>query len=349
MGNAPFWPHRFAHLVHLTLVEQPFDFWEAVIISQLPGLRSRCLIELRTYHPAEVWLKGIVLPWKPWDHTLPVPCMLLTQVTSLSLDDSWWGEAIDMIGISFLTNLRSFTWSHYVAAESPWRSIRSLPNLKCLNLAGFCGEYLLSIADLTRLEVLDVAGIFRRVSCGTLNRLRAVNCITQLTVSGTQACVTAAQGLTALQHLVLVKYSCSGNEDRFGKLDEFTRVTKLEIKCIWVHCLHDRGYTFLLKALRAMTQLIFVGLSLQFSPKAERDATKILAKMRTLSSLVCLEDLSIICQLWSGLQLNVAKYERVLQQCLKHAQIQVIQQEAEELLALYHSNAQAVILNCGFP
>lgn len=76
--NAPFRPQRSAHLAHLTLEKQLFGSAEALMISQLPSLRSLCLKQPATFGALSVFVAA------PKGYTLPAPCML-THLTSLSL------------------------------------------------------------------------------------------------------------------------------------------------------------------------------------------------------------------------------------------------------------------------
>ena len=74
--NEPFRHHRFSCLAHLTLVQQPFGYQEAITVGQLRSVRSLCLTQSASGSAfSEQASKS---------YMLPAPCML-PQLTSLSL------------------------------------------------------------------------------------------------------------------------------------------------------------------------------------------------------------------------------------------------------------------------
>ena len=116
--NAPFRSHRFTCLVHLTLIKQPFVYQEAVVVSQLPSLHSFCLKFPSAFTTfSDEASEGY----------------MLTQLTRLSLIVSA-NSARSFNGLSFLTNLRSFSWNNSTTQDRylPWDSINSLPSLRSL-------------------------------------------------------------------------------------------------------------------------------------------------------------------------------------------------------------------------
>ena len=208
--NAPFRSHRFACLVHLTLIKQPFEYQEAVTISQLPSLQSLCL-----KFPSAVTAFS---DEASEGYVMPASCML-TQLTSLNVIISV-GLASSFNGISFLTNLRSFSWNNSTNQDRylPWHSINSLPSLRCLTVAGPDVELPLPVAGMTSLEVLELSR-YGKGWWHSLESFTAANCVTKLTCKDWTYHVpnlTPLQRFTALQHLVLIRGAVF-KENTFGR------------------------------------------------------------------------------------------------------------------------------------
>ena len=167
--DASFTPHRFACLVHVTLIEQPFGQQEAFAFSHLPSLRSLHILDPAT--------GGAFSDQISEGYTLPAPCML-TQLTSLSLDrimDSAGG----LSGILVLTNLHSLSCVKTEGAI-PSDSICSWPSLKHLTALGPNVDRPLPMAGKACLQVLYVAGLPNEGCWDTQNNLTAVTSVTKL-------------------------------------------------------------------------------------------------------------------------------------------------------------------------
>ena len=292
--GATFRPHRFVCLVHLTLRFQTFGYQKAIIISQLPSLRSLHIMYSAT---VEVFLDD---PSEP--SLLPAPCML-TQLASLSLTECMV-SAEGLNGISLLTNLHTFSWAKYVG-EVPWASISSLPSLKCLTVEGPSINRPLPVGRMTGLEVLDISDVRCEGCWGILNSLTAINSVTKLTCrdesTWTAHKLTPLHSFTAVQHLILItRQPCLEGEHCWEEFGLMTWLTKLEVKWVYVRPCFDWGYASLWKALRAMTQLACLRLSFWVKAASGHDSG-VLAEVNSLSTsgVVPLERLGVE-RYWPG-------------------------------------------------
>ena len=116
-----------------------------------------------------------------------------------------------------------------------------------------------------------------------------------------------------------------------------TWVTKLELRGIIIEGVND-AYVSLLKTLGAMSQLVSLRLSISISVSINRvwkKATQVLGEMNSWSSLVCLQELSIVCmcrsELLQYLQRCAAKLQTTLQAHLVDAQVQVTTQQYSQI------------------
>ena len=315
--DATFRPHRFVCLVHLVLAFQPFGYREAIIISQLPSLRSlhmySATVEAFLNEPSEASL-------------LPAPCML-TQLASLSLTECMV-SAEGLNGISLLTNLHTFSWAKYVG-EVPWASISSLPSLKCLTVEGPSINRPLPVGRMTGLEVLDISDVLGEGCWETVNSLTAINSVTKLTCRNGSRWrahkLTPLHSFTAVQHLVLINSQpCLEGEHCWETLGLMTWLTKLDVKWIYVRRFLDWGYASLLKALRAMTQLACLRLSFWMITTSGHD--KVLAEVKSLSTsgVVSLQEIGVE-RYWPGSPPFTEFLQSILAACLKDAQVEVTQ------------------------
>ena len=305
--------------MHLTLDEQPFGYQEAVVINQLPSLRS-----LHLTHPATV---GALSEEIPEGHTLPAPCML-TQLTSLSLTQWPTKDQPSLSGISVLHNLHSFSWDGDATAV-PWGALSPLSLLKCLTLSGSrTRQFPLSEVGMTGLEVLDIAGTGWEGFWHILDSLTSVNSITKLICRDAGLLtpnLSSLQNFTALQHLVFDIKLRQPRPYCWDMLSDVTWVTKLDIKWIWVEVSRDQGLALLLQALKAMTQLACLQLSFRIMSRVEKDASDVLAQMYSLSHLARLQELTITFHFrpYIYVQKCVSKLQGNMQAHLEGASVQV--------------------------
>ena len=217
---------------------------------------------------------------------------MLTQLTSLSLIRNV-DSARSFKGISFLTNLRSFSWNHRALRDLPWDPINSLPSLRCLTVAGPAADLPLPVAGMTTLEMLEVESRSYKGWWLALESFTAVDYVTKLTCrdwTHFRPSLTPLQSFTALQHLVLIRGADFQSKHSWEELGLMTWVTKLELRGIIVEGVND-AYASLMKTLGAISQLVSLSLTIRFmyrDVQISTDATvaQVLTKMNSLSSLV---------------------------------------------------------------
>ena len=163
---------------------------------------------------------------------------------------------------------------------------------------------------MTSLEVLQYASRSYKGWWHALESFTAANCVIKWRLCQDWTYnvpkLTPLQSFTALQHLVLIRGAvCMEKAYFWEELGSLTWVSQLELRGVVIGGVND-AYVSLPKTLGAMSQLVSLRMSIGVSVSTDRywrDATQVLAEMNSLSSLVCLKELSIVCMCRSeGLQ-----------------------------------------------
>lgn len=308
-------------------MRQPFKYPEAVMFSQMPALRTMCLI-----HPAPL---GAFLKEGADGQMLPAFCML-TQLTNLSLDQIH-SPVRGLLGISILTGLRSFGWTQG-DRDVPWDAISPLSSLECLTLGVPDVKRRMPVPDMTGLKVLELRCRVDEGCWNTLNRLTGINSIVKLTCwnsSYTPCVLSTLQAFTALQHLVITEVLPLRHVD-WGTLVWLTGVTQLDIGYIPLYQPCTASCPSLLEAVTAMAQLACLKLSVRVDCIKTQVLNVLAALGTSFPGLVHLRELTVLYVVPQKWHIHTANLQSRWQALLKDTVVSVTRVPGLPVVPLHH-------------